>query len=128
MVKVVVDTSVIIDHLRQRSSHFLELEEKRLSGEVKIYVPYVVVVELYAGQNAKRKKIRDLIGLALTDVEFIGLDFASSKKAIPGSIDSIIAAIAIEHDAQVATHNKKHFEQIKGLRLYDFLELKSPKN
>ena len=35
------------------------------------------------------------------------------------AIDAIIAAIALENEAMVATLNTKHFVGIKGLKLYN---------
>lgn len=129
MVKVVVDTSIIIDYLQQRSEYFLKLEEAKLSGRLELLIPYVVVVELFAGEDAKRKKTREAIELTLEDIVLVDLDRASAQKAgeiirkypqIPGPIDAIIAAIAMEHEAQIAAHNIKHFQQIRGLKLFDF--------
>lgn len=137
MVKVIVDTSIIIDHLKNRSTHFLTLMEKKLSGEIELLIPYIAIIELYAGEDARQKKAREKIAKTLEGTNFIDLTLSSAQKAgelmriykqLPDPLDLIIAAIAIEQDAQVATHNKKHFEQIKGLKLYDFKVSISPKN
>ena len=38
-----------------------------------------------------------------------------------GSLDLLIAATALAHDAILVTHNNKHFENIEGLKLEDWL-------
>lgn len=38
------------------------------------------------------------------------------------SVDLMIAAVAIEHDLTLVTHNTKHFAHIPGLRIEDWLE------
>lgn len=137
MVKVIVDTSILIDHLKNRSTHFLTLIEKKLSGEIELFIPYIAIIELYAGEDAKQRKAREEIAKTLEGTIFIDLTLSSAQKAgelirvykqIPDPLDLIIAAIAIEQDAQVATHNKKHFEQIKELKLYNFPVSISSKN
>jgi len=129
MVKVIVDTSVLIDHLKNRSTHFLALINEKLSGEIELLIPYIAIIELYAGEDAKQKKAREAITKTLEGTSFIDLTLVSAQKAgelmrvykqIPDPLDLIIAAIAIEQEAQVATHNKKHFEQIRGLKIYNF--------
>ena len=89
-----------------------------------------MVVELYAGQDAKKKKAQEAIDATLKNIEFTDLNFVSAQRAgeiirtcpqIPGLVDPIIAAIAMEQNAQVATHNIKHFQQIRGVTLYKFL-------
>ena len=129
MVKVVVDTSVIIDHLKNRSTNFLTLVEKKISREVELFIPYIAVIELYAGEDAKQKRAREKISKTLEGTDLIDLTLSSAQKAgelmriykqIPDPLDLIIAAIAIENEAQVATNNKKHFEQIRGVKLYNF--------
>ncbi len=137
MVKVIVDTSILIDHLKNRSTHFLTLIEKKLSGEIELFIPYIAIIELYAGEDAKQKKAREAITKTLEGTSFIDLTLVSAQKAgeliriykqIPDPLDLIIAAIAIEQDAQVATHNRKHFEQIRGLKIYSFPVSISSKN
>lgn len=127
--KVIVDTSILIDHLKNRSTHFLMLIEKKLSGDIELFIPYIAIIELYAGEDARQRKAREEIAKTLKGTTFIDLTFVSAQKAgeliriykqIPDPLDLIIAAIAIEQDAQVATNNKKHFEQIRGLKMYNF--------
>lgn len=52
MSNVVVDISIIIDHLRKKSDHFNILENSRVSGEIRILIPHIVITELYVGKEA----------------------------------------------------------------------------
>jgi len=137
MSKIIIDTSILIGHLRGSSSDFKILETKKATESVSLLIPHIVIVELFTGEEARKKVIREKIDKLIEGIEVVGLTVASAKKAgdlqriykqIPDLPDLIIAAIAIEQDAQVATHNKKHFEQIRGLKLYDFSSSKSPTN
>jgi predicted nucleic acid-binding protein len=128
MVKVIVDTSILIDHLKKRSSGFITLVEKQFSGEIDIYIPFIAIVELFAGEDARQKKARDsmlttikgenLIGLTLTSTQIAG-ELIRKYKQIPDPVDLIIAAIAIEQEALIATKNRKHFQQIKEVKLFN---------
>lgn len=128
MVNVIVDTSIIIDHLKKRSLNFKRLVEKELNGELELLIPYIVVTELFAGEDAKNKKGREIILSAIEGEDFIELSLNSAQiagelmrkyKQIPDPLDLIIAAIAIEQNAYIATANKKHFSQIKEVKIYN---------
>jgi len=41
------------------------------------------------------------------------------KRDVIGFADSIVAATTLYLDAQLATSNKKHFENVKGIRLFE---------
>jgi len=129
MSKIIIDTSILIGHLRGSSSDFKLLETKKATEDITLLIPHIVIVELFTGEEARKKDIRAKIDKLIEGLEVVGLTVASAKKAgdlqrtykqIPDLPDLIIAAIAIEQEAQVATHNKKHFEQIRGLKLYNF--------
>lgn len=38
------------------------------------------------------------------------------------SVDLMIAAVALEHDLTLVTHNVKHFAPVPGLRIEDWLD------
>ena len=127
MVKVVVDTSIIIDHLRQKSDQFIRLIELQDTGKIKILIPYIVVTELFVGESTKQKKVEKSLKKMLRGFELVGMSYGSSKKAgelireypgIKDAYDLLIASIALEKEAYVATLNVKHFKSIKGLKLY----------
>lgn len=129
MFNIVIDTSVIVDHIRGTSEHLRTLQASKVSHGTQLLVPHIVIVELFVGRETKRKVGREKVERLLQKFELVGLSFSSAKiagalirthKQIPDPFDLLIAAIALEQDAQVATHNKKHFEQIRGLKLYNF--------
>lgn len=133
MSNVIVDTSVIIDHLRGTSPDLQILETLRLEGKIELLVSHMTIIELFAGQDASKKTVRDLYEELLSGVEVVGLTIASAKKAgeliriypqIPDPTDFLIAAIALEQSAQIATHNTKHFRQLPGIKLFDFTKVK----
>jgi predicted nucleic acid-binding protein len=128
MPKIILDTSLIIDHLRGKSPNFKELERKRITGEFVVLLPNVVVVELFAGTEAARKKTRQILEQLIAGIEVVGLTRNSSQRAgdlirkykqIPDPFDFLIVAIAIEKKAQIATHNQKRFREIKEVKLFD---------
>ncbi|MEK7166533.1 MAG: PIN domain-containing protein [Patescibacteria group bacterium] len=132
MPKIIVDTSVIIDHLRGTSSDFETLENLRLDEEVDMLIPHMVITELFAGQAAQKRVVQTAYNELLKGTEIIGLTIDSAKKAgelmrcfpqVPDPFDFLIAAIALEHDAYIATHNQKHFKQLPKIKLFDFTQV-----
>ena len=126
---VVLDTSIIIDHLRLREKY----KESWLVKLVRRYqeetfaVPAVVVSELYVGKSTLiPEKEKDLISL-LSSFKIISINYEVAKLA--GELvrdckvktalltDALVAACAIYYQAQLATLNLKHFQIFNEVKL-----------
>jgi tRNA(fMet)-specific endonuclease VapC len=107
---VLLDTDVLIDHIRGRR----HLDAHGASVSV------VTRTELFAGHEREEPAVEALLGrLAEIDVtpdiarragrirRTTGLDVA----------DAIIAATALKLDMTVMTRNRRHFERVSGLSL-----------
>lgn len=99
------------------------------------YIPTVVQAELYKGaycsqQVAQNLGILDLFTDSLDIVDFdqkAALEFGKiqaelRRKGRPtGEIDALIAAVARSRQDILVTHNTRHFINIDGLQLEDWL-------
>lgn len=95
-----------------------------------------MIAELRYGARASARTTANLQRLEefLQTVNIVDFDQASAdsyscirldlrRKGKPtGEMDLLIASIAIANDAILVTHNTKHFSQIDGLVLEDWLE------
>lgn len=120
MAQFLVDTNVLVDHLRgqQYAKDFLEKHTPALS--------HVTVGELIEGV----KNQRDLrsVHQAIKDLEAISIEPSISERAIVlmnafflsshlEFLDALIAATAMEHRLTLVTANTKHFSFISKLRI-----------
>ncbi|MBI3577140.1 PIN domain-containing protein [Candidatus Gottesmanbacteria bacterium] len=122
--KVLLDTSVIIDFLRLKDkskSALYAITQKEFSLSVSI----ITHTELYAGTSVWSNSI------ALRELEtiFSGIDLIALTEKISQEagkikalykidlIDAIIAATAIGNDMTLVTLNTKHFKKIPHLRI-----------
>lgn len=122
---VVIDTSLLIDHLR------LKGKDSRLDGfarksPAKLAVSLISVQEIYEGKSTKNKQVEGEIINLLNSLEVLDYTFENAKLA--GEIardldrpidlaDAAIAATAIINGAQLLTLNTKDFKEIKQLEL-----------
>lgn len=124
--KLVVDTSILIDHLQGgiRWEKFLA----SLREEIELYIPTIVIFELFSGKSTREIKAYQRITDMIQYLRTVELNSDIAKRA--GQIyrdvsqtlqvpDYIIAASALEIGGAVVTLNRKHFEQIPELNLYD---------
>ncbi len=112
MSRILLDTDVLIDHLRgYRPLHLLD---------PKLKISVVTRCELFAGRNVDEPALRQ----ALSVLEEVSVDRAIAEAA--GRIrrttelpvpDALIAATALEHGMKVMTRNRRHFERVAGLEL-----------
>lgn len=111
MPDVLVDTDVFIDHLRGAA----ELKP----GRHRLHYSVITRAELFAG--AART---DLAARVLAPFREIPVDRVIAERA--GMIrresglrmpDALIAATALERKLSLATRNKKHFDEVRGLRI-----------
>ena len=125
MVKLVVDTDIVIDYLRAGQGPFLAILDLQQKGEAEIYVSAATVLELYAGQSSKTdseqvEKILDnlaIVELSRELAKFVG----EKKRDMTASIslnDLIIGCTTLVLKARLVTRNKKHFTPIPGLKFY----------
>jgi len=124
--KLVIDTSVLIDHLRsEKSSNVLFERWEKLN--VELFIPTIVIFELFCGKGTANSvvvmKIANLIAnfkrIELT--EEIAVQAGKLYREVGLQIspqDYIIAASALSIGGEVVTLNKKHFQQIPNLTLY----------
>ncbi len=129
--KVLVDTSIIIEHLRkqQKSQSLLfRLENRQI-----LYTSTVVAFELWAGATpfSKQQEVQELLKL-FTILPFhleIAKQAANIYRDLKGKNqvieirDVFIAATAMVYELPLATLNVKHFNRVTGLTLFQLDEL-----
>lgn len=122
--KIVLDTSIIIDKLRGGRVWETLISDVDLSSEV--YIPTVVIFELFSGQSTRKTEVVKKINQFLKPFPKLDFDAKIAQRAgqifrdLPTKVDVpdyIVAASALEIGAYVATANTKHFSKIPGLLL-----------
>lgn len=123
--KLIVDTSILIDKLRggKKWDQFLS----GLDNDIELCLPSIVIFELFSGLSSKKNQVSLKISNFRKYFKEIDLTYQIAKRAgemnrdVAGNIDLpdyIVAATAMEIGAQVVTLNKKHFQKIPGVWLY----------
>jgi len=124
-VRLVLDTSVLIDHLRGTSRAATELIPNAIDRGDELWSSYIVRAELLAGMRAGEEgPTRDLMRLiSWSEVDesmseasgALGRRYLRSHPGIEVS-DLIVAALAQHLDADLKTTNLKHFPMFKDLK------------
>ena len=120
---VVLDTSVIIDHIRQPHGALTILQRAAKEGLDKNFAVSVITIqELYRGESTRSKGKEAIILATLAPLVILSYTYEVAKLA--GEIirdttdpiqfaDAAIASTAIFNSASLLTLNKKDFEKIK---------------
>ena len=126
MAKVVVDTSVIIDHLRIGKGLWEELVKLVEARELELYCSPIVITELWAGESINKDSMRQKIEKLIALLKRIEISDSLAMRAgelmrVYGlsGFDALIAASALEINASVATANFKHFKKVVGLKSFE---------
>jgi len=125
MVKpLVIDTSIFIEYIR-RGTLLEELVDKADKLKKKIYVPVIVLGEIFSGKSMENEDSRKEFVEMIKEMEIVDID---SKMAVKyGKLkrenlaignDAWIGACCLVLKADLATLNIKDFEKIRGLKLY----------
>ena len=123
--RLVLDTSVLIDHLRGRPRAATELIPNAIARGDELWSSYVVRAELLAGmrvgEELATRSLLSLISWADVDDPLAETAGALGRRYLPSHpgievADLIVAALAEHLDAALQTTNVKHFPMVKGLR------------
>ena len=128
---VVLDTSVVIDHLRQQpGTETLLAKINKLEGRDYLSISVITLQELYEGQSTKNNsKLKDMLAVLSP---FKILEYNSETAKLAGEIardskksiefaDAAIAATCVFNDFKLLTINQKHFQDISDLVLYNLV-------
>jgi predicted nucleic acid-binding protein len=123
--RIVLDTSVLIDHLRGRPKAATEIIPRAIARGDELWSPFVVRAEVLAGMRADEETAtRDLLGLIKwveVDESLAEAAGALGRRFLPSNpgidvADLIVAALVGQLDAELKTTNLKHFPMFKGLK------------
>jgi tRNA(fMet)-specific endonuclease VapC len=126
----ILDSDHCVALLRGR----LELAELAVLGE-ELGVTSVSVGELTHGAHKSARVAENLLRLnvLLSAVTILGYDERAARRfgalkaeleragTVVADLDLQIASIAVENDASLLTHNRKHFERIPALKLENWI-------
>ena len=113
MVKLVLDTDVIVDLLRTGDGVLVEIESLLNEGRVEAYISAVTMLEIRAGENTweQEKLLEDI----LENIEIVSIDkqlaefLGRMKRKLKGSMtlaDLMIGGTAQRLKAKLGTRNK----------------------
>lgn len=124
-------TNICSEHIR-RPNHF---GHRFVQHSGRLHIPVLVAAELFAwvyrrsSAGPRLERVRDLIAelsvlpFDLRCAERFGRLHAEllAQGLTPSPVDLMIAAVALEHNLTVVTHNVADFRNVPGLRLEDWL-------
>ena len=126
-----VDTDICSAHLRDTPG----VGTRFVQHGGNLYISTVSLAELYAWTSREKSPPRYLDGLMalLSDMTILDLDHEVARQfgalrgtmldrgqVVPG-MDLLIAATALVHNLVMVTHNTRHFANIPGLMVEDWL-------
>ncbi len=124
---VVLDTSIVIDHLRQKPGHTTQLLRIVESHSLRsLAISVVSIQELYRGESTRDAHKEDLMLTTIASLQVLPYTYEIALLAgkigrdVKRSIefaDAAIAATAIMHNASLSTLNKKDFSLVPELEL-----------
>lgn len=123
MNKVLIDTDILIDHLRgqEKAKEYLKGIE---SGNVKGVISVITEAELAAGKSTRdmliRMKVRRLVKILEKVVVTSEIAWKAGELKRDYNcrlMDALIAATALNLDLKLVTRNIKHYETITGLEI-----------
>lgn len=125
---VVLDTNIIIDHLRQvTTTESLLSKVNKKEGRSALYLSVISIQELFEGKSTKNKsKLKELLSI-IAPINILEYNYDIAELAGRLARDSVvpmefadcaIAATCIFNDTSLFTLNTKHFKQLNGLNLY----------
>ncbi|MBI2238626.1 MAG: PIN domain-containing protein [Actinobacteria bacterium] len=112
MADVLIDTDVWVDHLRGHA--------RFRPGRDRVSYSVLTRVELFAGRGAQEGVVRTLLA-PFAEVE-LSREIAETAgtirrdHAVPLA-DAVVAATALAGGMVVVTRNRRHFEQVPGVRV-----------
>ena len=120
---VIIDSSILIDFTRSKKGYLPEI----LALKTDLFIPTVVVAELWSGKSMSDKKEANIVEKMLRGFKVVDLNKDIAKMTggllrtnqVSQAFDAVIAATALYLDAELATANKKHFEKVRGLKLFN---------
>jgi predicted nucleic acid-binding protein len=125
---VVLDTNVIIDHLKQPSgANTLLMQVNQKEGKDSLAISTITLQELYEGKSTKNAiKLRAMLSvLGPLKILDYNIKIAETAGELARDIDrpiefpdAAIAGTCIFHKFQFLTLNSKHFVGIPDLQLY----------
>lgn len=111
-VRILIDSDVLVDHLRGHRRFVAGLDD--------VHVSVITRAELFSGKGAEDRRIRRL----LEPMTSLPIDSAIAERAgrlrRSGGIrlpDALIAATALEHRLTLVSRNARDFDGIRGLKL-----------
>ena len=124
---IIADANVWIDFFKRPNDRLSELLDELIS-EGRVAVVGVVLTELLRGARSESEfRVMnhvldgpDYIEMRRNDwarAGRISMELDAAGRRIPVT-DALIAAIALEGQHEVLTRDKRHFERVPGLRLY----------
>lgn len=125
MIGILVDTSIIIDYLRQKDKNqtiLFKLGQKKF----KLYASIITLSECYAGKSIwEKKEAMKALKTIFSGIKILSLEENISEKAGRISakngidlLDAIVAATSIIHGLDLATLNIKDFKKVDGIKLF----------
>ncbi len=123
---VVLDTSILIDHLRQSRNKETVLAKFSASTEETLAISIITIQELYEGKSTKTEERERALLSLISPIKILPYTYQAAKLA--GEIardldkpielaDAAIAATTITDRAKLLTLNRKDFKGIKNLSL-----------
>lgn len=126
---VIVDTSIVIDHLRQidqnKDTTLIEISKSFSKFEIGISV--LSMQELYTGSSTKDQNKENYLKITIAPIKVIPYTYeiamlagkiVRDTKTTVTFADAGIAASCIYYNAKLVTLNKKDFISIASLVLY----------
>lgn len=123
--RLVLDTSVLIDHLRARSEEATELIPAALARGDELWSSEVVRAELLSGmrpdEEAETRRLIGLITFVAVDEPLAEAAGALGRRYLPSHqgievADLLVAALTQQLGASLRTKNVKHYPMFEGLK------------
>ena len=121
MIKVSIDTDILIDYSKDRDTVLDKLLSEKIA---ELYINPVVIAEFLADQNlVSQKKLDEALDFLsrfkmININKKIGIETGRIMRKVPNLNwkDAMIAACCLVENCRLATRNQKHFNKITGLK------------